>query len=89
MIITELDWDCAQPVKSEGLSQIKVSIDEALDKMDKLNSNKSPGPDGLHPKVLKKYKYETAELLAVICTLLLKSASGPDDWRVANIMLIF
>uniref|UniRef100_A0A8C3TF32 Solute carrier family 26 member 4 n=1 Tax=Chelydra serpentina TaxID=8475 RepID=A0A8C3TF32_CHESE len=47
--------------KSEEWSQIEVSLEEVLEQIDKLNSNKSPGPDGIHPKVLKELKCETAK----------------------------
>ncbi|CAM4471432.1 unnamed protein product [Lepidochelys kempii] len=53
--------------KSEVLSQIEVSIEEVLEHIDKLNSNESPGPDGIHPEVLKELRYKIAELLAVGC----------------------
>ncbi|XP_050776046.1 mapk-regulated corepressor-interacting protein 1 isoform X2 [Gopherus flavomarginatus] len=33
--------------RSEELSQIDVSLEEVLEKIDKLNSNKSPRPDGI------------------------------------------
>ncbi|CAM4437538.1 unnamed protein product [Caretta caretta] len=52
--------------KSEVLSQIEVSIEEVLEHIDKLNSNESPGPDGIHPEVLKELRYKIAELLAVV-----------------------
>ncbi|CAM4434826.1 unnamed protein product [Lepidochelys olivacea] len=51
---------------SEVLSQIEVSIEEVLEHIDKLNSNESPGPDGIHPEVLKELRYKIAELLAVV-----------------------
>uniref|UniRef100_A0A674J5T7 Uncharacterized protein n=1 Tax=Terrapene triunguis TaxID=2587831 RepID=A0A674J5T7_9SAUR len=33
--------------KSEEPSQIEVSLEEVLEQIDKLNSNTSPGPDGI------------------------------------------
>ncbi|XP_065446042.1 vesicular inhibitory amino acid transporter-like [Chrysemys picta bellii] len=51
--------------KSEELSQTEVSVEEVLEQIDKLNSNKSPGPDSVHPRDLKELQYETEELLTV------------------------
>ncbi|CAM4681052.1 unnamed protein product [Lepidochelys kempii] len=58
--------------KSEELSQIEVSLEEVLELIDKLNSNKSPGPTGIHPRVLKELKCEIAELLTMVCNLSFK-----------------
>uniref|UniRef100_A0A452IGB1 Reverse transcriptase domain-containing protein n=1 Tax=Gopherus agassizii TaxID=38772 RepID=A0A452IGB1_9SAUR len=75
--------------KSEELSQIEVSLEEVLELIDKLNINKSPEPDGIHPRVLKELKCEVAELLTKVCNLSFKSASVPNDWKLANVTPIF
>ncbi|KAG6933041.1 hypothetical protein G0U57_020115, partial [Chelydra serpentina] len=75
--------------KSEELSQIEVSLEEVLKLIDKLNCNKSPGPDGIHPRVLKELKCEIAELFTRVCNLSFKLASVPNDWKIANVMPIF
>ncbi|CAM4408569.1 unnamed protein product, partial [Caretta caretta] len=75
--------------KSEELSQIEVSLEEVLELIEKLNSNKSPGPDGIHPKVLKELKCEIVELLTMVCNLSFKSATVPSDLKRANITQIF
>lgn len=46
--------------KSEELPQIEVSLEKVLEQIDKLNSCKSPGPDGIHQRVLKEFKCEIA-----------------------------
>ncbi|CAM4589829.1 unnamed protein product [Lepidochelys kempii] len=75
--------------KSEEWSQIKVSLEEVLESIEKLNSNKSPGPDGIHPRVLKELKCEIAELLTMVCNLSFKSATVPNDWKISNVTPIF
>ncbi|CAM4502439.1 unnamed protein product [Caretta caretta] len=52
--------------RSEQLFQIEVSVEEVLEQSDTLSSNKSPGPDGIHPRVLKELRNEIAELLTVM-----------------------
>ncbi|CAM4650296.1 unnamed protein product [Lepidochelys olivacea] len=71
------------------MSQIEVSLEEVLEQIDKLNNNKSPGPDGIHPRVLKELKCEIAELLTVVCNLAFKSASVPNERRIVNVTPIF
>ncbi|CAM5142170.1 unnamed protein product [Natator depressus] len=43
----------------------------------------------MDPRVLKELKCEIAELLAVVCNLSFKSASVPNDWRIAIVTPIF
>ncbi|CAM4478491.1 unnamed protein product [Lepidochelys kempii] len=75
--------------KSEELSQIEVTLEEVLELIEKLNSNTSPGPDGIHPRVLKELKCEIVELLTMVCNLSFKSATVPNDWKRANVTPIF
>lgn len=44
-----------------------------------MNGNKSSGTDGIHPRVLKEFKYKIAELLTV-----LKMESAPGKWKMAS-----
>ncbi|CAM4553636.1 unnamed protein product [Lepidochelys olivacea] len=75
--------------KSEELSQIEVSLEEVLELIEKLYRNTSPGPDGIHPRVLKELRCEIAELLIMVCNLSFKSATVPNDWKTANVTPIF
>ena len=54
------------------LNQIQVKRDDVLDLIDKLKINKSPGPDGIHPRVIKELRNEVADLLTKNRTCLLK-----------------
>ncbi len=44
-----------------------------------LNEHKSPGPDGLHPKLLDKLAPFIAELLAHLSDLYLATGQEPND----------
>ena len=79
-----------QPPLTKELSQIMVNKDDVLDQIDKLIINKSPGPDGIHPRVIKELRNEVADLLTRVCNLSLKTATVPEDWRrIANVTPIF
>eukprot|EP00061_Rhincodon_typus_P003613 g20514.t1 len=57
-----------------------------LGKLKGLKVDKSPGPDGLHPRVLKKIAEEIVE---VILQESLESGRVPDDWKIANVTPLF
>src|SRR5664279_168719 len=76
----ELGW---QDVDVElGISAVEI-------KLKKLSDDKSPGPDGIHPLLLKECATEVAEPLALIFQKSFETSSLPDDWRTANIVPIF
>ena len=60
-----------------------------LEKLKKLDASKSPGPDDIHPRVLK----ETAPAITPALTRLfnesLKNHTIPDDWKTGIITSIF
>eukprot|EP00061_Rhincodon_typus_P008279 g30747.t1 len=53
----------------------------------KLKGDKSLGPDGLHPRVLKEIAEEILETLMVIFQELLESGRAPDDRKITNVTL--
>lgn len=52
-------------------------------------TNKSPGPDGLHPRVLKELIGKIEVALLNICNKSLDEAKLPEDWKKGNITPIF
>ena len=73
----------------DALSTIVVTEEEVFKKLKKMNPRKSPGPDGLHPRVLK----ESADVIALPLTLIFnKSLSEgvvPNEWKVAHVTALF
>ncbi|XP_066447720.1 E3 ubiquitin-protein ligase Mdm2 isoform X5 [Eleutherodactylus coqui] len=53
------------------------------------DDDESPGPDELHPRILKKAAEVIAEPLAIIFENFWRIGEGPEDWRRANIVPIF
>ena len=58
-------------------------------KLDKLKTGKSPGPDGVHPKVLKELSAVLAKPLAIIFNKSFESGCLPNEWKIANVIPIF
>ena len=83
------NWDLPEGKQPEfSYLECDVSVATIHKLLDKINTNKSPGPDGIHPRVL----YEAREMLCLPLSLLfiqsLKTGILPTDWKVANITAI-
>ena len=73
----------------EELSEIQVSREVVLGKLNGLKADKSPRPDRLHPRVLKEVAPEIVDALVIIFQNSLGSGVVPEDWRVANVTPLF
>ncbi|CAM4612895.1 unnamed protein product [Lepidochelys olivacea] len=69
--------------------QPSVEIEVVRDYLEKLDVHKSMGPDELHPRVLKELAAVIAEPLAIIFENSWRTGEVPDDWKKANVVLIF
>jgi len=58
-----------------------------LDKLNKLNIYKSPGPDGIHPRVLSGY--ELLEPLNILFESSYKLGKLPDEWKLGNVITVY
>ena len=56
----------------DTLEDIQFTEEEIMKKLKKLNPTKSPGPDGLHPRVLKETADVISQPLATIFTKSIK-----------------
>jgi len=54
-----------------------------------LSAHKSMGPDGMHPRVLRKLAEVIAGLLSIIFERSWRTGEVPEDWRIANVTLVF
>ena len=76
-------------LKTPPLSSICVTEEMVLKKLNKLDPTKSPGPDKIHPKVLKEAAASIAPALTTLYNNTLKSHEIPDEWRSALIIALF
>lgn len=58
-------------------------------RLQKLNADKSPGPDGLHPLILKECAENIAIPLSIIYQASYDNGVLPEDWRLAEVMPIY
>ena len=62
---------------------------DVLKHLQKLDTNKLPGPANIHPRHLKEIAEVTTDPLTRIFQTSLTSKELPADWKVANIMPVF
>ena len=65
-----------------------VSITDEYKKLNNLDINKSPSPDGVHFRVLKELSRELAKPLHHIFETSITSSKIPTDWKDANVTAI-
>ena len=71
------------------LRKIEITVDKVKMKLKKLNSNKSAGPDGFYPRVIKETKEETAPRFCNIFRTSLEQRKAVRDWKLQNISPLF
>jgi len=82
------------PVETESKSDwsdtnVDFSVDSIIKKLQKLPTDKSPGPDGIHNLLLHNCAAEVAEPLSLIFKASFESGILPQEWKSANVVPIF
>ena len=75
--------------KSEHLRQLFVTPEMISKKIKKMKDNKSPGVDGIPPKLLKEIVEQISTPLAKVFHLSLEEGIVPSEWKEANITPLF
>ena len=75
--------------KSEHLGQLCVTPEMIAQKIKKKKDNKSPGVDGIPPKLLKEIVEQISTPLTKLFNLSLEEGIVPSEWKEANITLLF
>ncbi|KAI8493802.1 hypothetical protein Bbelb_281490 [Branchiostoma belcheri] len=78
-----------QRMYEEDLNSINVSVEDVSRRLKNLNPNKSPGPDNIHPRVLKEMAEVLATPLQIIFTKSLEEGKLPREWKIGHITPIF
>ena len=73
----------------ETLEAFQVTKDDVIKKLIKLNPCKSPGPDSIHPRVMKETAEAVSHPLTIIFNKSLQEGKVPDDWKIAHVTAIF
>ena len=73
----------------EAIDKLIISEEIILKKLKKLKTNKSPGPDKVHPRVLNEIADEICKPLQIIFQKSLDSKTLPSEWKHAQVTAIF
>ena len=74
-----------EPMTNEIIERLIITPELVERKLEKLNINKSCGPDGIHPHVLQKTAKAMSKPLAMIFQKSLEEGYCPEDWKTANV----
>ena len=66
-----------------------VEEDCVRDRLSDLDTHKSMGPDGMHPRVLRELVDVIAEPLSIIFERSWRTGEVPEDWRKASVTPVF
>ena len=88
----EPDGQIPQPkaqLYDSPLQSFHISKEMVEKQLLKLQISKSPGPDALHPRLLKEISSSISEPLSIIFNNSLNSMTVPEIWKSANVSAIF
>eukprot|EP00061_Rhincodon_typus_P004147 g21848.t1 len=77
--------------ESQGaeVNAVAITEEKVLGKLKGLKVDKSPGPNGLHPRVLKGIIEGIVEALVVIFQESLETGMVPEEWKMVNVTPLF
>lgn len=71
------------------LDKIVITENQVLRRLKLLNPNKSQGPDGIHPRLLKEASSELASPLTILFNRSINEMTIPKEWKDGNVCPIF
>ena len=75
--------------ENSKIHNISVNEQDVQFAINKLKSNKTPGPDKISPRILKETLNEISKPLSDLFNLSLKTCKVPQEWKFANVTPIF
>ena len=71
------------------LCELRVTPQAVQEKLSNLNNNKSAGPDGLHPIILKELAVQLSTPVCILLNMCFEQGKIPVDWKDSNVTCIF
>eukprot|EP00795_Rhopilema_esculentum_P014761 gene14761-5869_t len=78
-----------KPFPCSLLIDMDITEQMVLETLQSLKPSKSPGPDGLHPKVLHETAAQIANPLCIMFRASLQTGLIPDTWKLAHVTQIY
>ena len=73
----------------KSIRNVQITVEMVNKKLKELNTNKSCGPDDIHPKLLFELADVISEPLSILLNISIKNESIPREWKKANITPVF
>ena len=70
------------------MSELLIDEIDIKIRLDKLKIDKSPGPDSLHPRILRELSAEVASALSFLFTLSVRTGELPFDWKCSFVTVL-
>ena len=83
------NYDIRINFRNDDLRDYVISTADVRSLLMRINPNKSPGPDGIHGKVLKNCAVSLSYPLSQLYTTSFKTGTIPDEWKLANVVPVF
>ena len=74
---------------SQTLEEVEITLEKVKNKLVKLSNSKAPGPDGIHPRILREAAEEVSVPLLLLFQKTMDTGELPEDWKRANITPIY
>ena len=71
------------------IPELEITEEKVLEKLNKLKIAKSPGPDGMHPRILKELTSVICKPLTLLYQTSVKTGLVPSEWRDAHVTAIY
>ena len=75
--------------EGERLGQLVITPQVLANKINNITDNKSPGVDGIAPKIVKETVEQISKPLAHVFNMSLQEGIVPLEWKEANIIPLF
>ena len=76
-------------ISDTHINNIEITNDDVFKVLKSLKVNKSPGPDGVHPKVLSELAQELCSPLKKLFDKTMREGKIPNKWKLAEVRPIF
>ena len=83
------NWEISPPPTASIDDNLELTMNDIREKLNRLDTSKSPGPDGIHPRVLFELREFILKPLLIIFQTSWELNKLPEDWKLANISAIF
>ena len=84
-----VNWEISPPPTVSIDDNLELTMNDIREELERLDTSKYRGPDGVHPKVLFELREIISIPLLIIFQTSWETSKLPEDWKLANISAIF